>query len=87
MSEEGFELCLIGLAGSYVDGVSVTGINPFDAGVDDSHYRSLLSDATDRTTGCHTYEVGGSVGQGAGLRVDLAEGDAGGHAILSDSTN
>ena len=78
---------MIGFTGSHVDEVSMTGINPFDADVDDSHYRTLLSDATDRTTGCHTYEVGGSVGQGAGLRVDLAEGDAGGHAILSDSTD
>jgi hypothetical protein len=69
-----FDLCVIGFGGGYVTGVTVVAINSFGPGVADDQYITIPSYATDRTTGCYTYVVDSSVGQGVGLLVNLAGG-------------
>jgi len=76
---ESFDLCVI-TGSNYVSSVSVTGIAPFGSDVDDGQYLDLFHEAfgpeapkPGLTTGCHTFEVNASVGQGAGLMVEITD--------------
>ena len=71
---ESFDLCVI-TDSNYVSSVSVTGIESFGPDVDDP-YLDLFHEvfaAPGLTTGCRTFVVNASVGQGAGLMVEVTD--------------
>ena len=80
-----FDLCVI-TDSNFVSSVSVVGIAPFGPDVDDDQYLPLFDEAFPSpglTTGCHTFEVGAAVGQGAGLMVEVTDISDGSPVTLS----
>ena len=70
-----FDLCVI-TSSNFVSEVSVTGMAPFGADVNDDQYLNLFRErflSPGLTTGCYTFDVNRPVGQGAGLYVEIMD--------------